>query len=46
LQFFRFLNRFQSIGHFANNLQFALFLQRRADESPKGFEIFDNQDAN
>ena len=45
-QLSRFLNRFQSIGHFANNLQFAPFFQRRADELPKGREVFDDQDAN
>jgi hypothetical protein len=39
-QFHRFLNRFESVRHFCNDLQFGPFRKGRADELPIGWEIF------
>jgi hypothetical protein len=39
LQFFSFLNRFQTIWHFADHLYSWQFLKYRRDKTPKRFEI-------
>ena len=46
LQFQRSLNRFQSIGYFADDPYIAHSCERRADESPKRCKIFDDENAN
>jgi hypothetical protein len=45
LQFFRFLNRFQSVGDFADDLQVLPFSQSGADKSAEWFEIIYYQNA-
>lgn len=45
LQFFRFLNGFQSIRCFTDYLQFWLCSQGRAYESSKGYEVLHDEDA-
>ena len=45
LQFFRFLNRFQSVRDLADDLQLRLFPQRRAHKSAKLFVVLYDENA-
>ena len=42
-QFLRFLNRSQSVGHFADDLQVLPFCQSRAEKSPERFKIIHDE---
>jgi hypothetical protein len=44
-QLYCLLNRFQAVGHFADDLQIARCGQRLGDKLPKGREVLDDDNA-